>query len=96
MRKNLELRMTREHLVVDAADPMAARADFSVGHRAQETAERRAEGLEHVLRRVEGDAANQQQLLAHRSHLLPPCTYVDRDVAVCTGIDDVGFTMGCY
>ena len=96
VRENVELRMTREHLVVDAADPVAARPDFSVGHRAQETAERRAEGLEHVLRRVEGNAANQQQLLAHRCHLLPPCTYVDRDVAVCSGSDDVGFPIGCY
>ena len=54
------------------------------------------QGLEHVLRRVEGNAANQQQLLVHRCHLGAPCTYVDRDVAVCTGIDDVGFPIGCY
>jgi hypothetical protein len=96
VRENVELRMTREHLVVDAADPVAARPDFSVGHRAQETAERRTERLEHVLRRIEGNAANQQQLLAHRCHLLSPCAYVDRDVGVCTGIDVVGFPLGCY
>src|SRR3954451_11402306 len=96
MRQNVKLRMTREHLVVDAADPVAARPDFSVWHRAQETAERCAEGLEHVLRRVEGNAANQQQLLAHRCHLLPLCTCVDRKVVVCTGSDDVGWLIGCY
>src|SRR6187397_2266879 len=34
MRENVELRMTCEHLVVNAADPVAARPDFSVGYRA--------------------------------------------------------------
>ncbi|HMJ27639.1 MAG TPA: hypothetical protein VK512_02855 [Xanthobacteraceae bacterium] len=71
VRENVELRMAGEHLVVDAADPVAARPDFAVGHGAQEAAERRAERLEHVLRRVEWNAANQQELLIHRCHRFP-------------------------
>src|SRR5262249_41504214 len=62
MLDHLELGMRREHLVVHAADPMPPRADLAVRHREQISSERRAEALEHLLRRVERDAADQQKL----------------------------------
>ncbi len=71
MRENLELRVGGEHLVVDAADPVAARSDLAVRHRRQVTSERRAESLEHVLRRIEWNAAHQQKLIRHRLSLKP-------------------------
>jgi len=64
--ENLELRMACEYLIVDAADPVAARPDFAVRNRPQETSERRAEGLENLFRRVEWNAAHQQKLITHR------------------------------
>ena len=57
--------MSRQHLVVDAADPMLARADLAIRHGLERRAERLAEFAEHLLRRVEGNAADQKDVLFH-------------------------------
>src|SRR5580704_616098 len=62
--------MGGEHLIMHAADPMPPRADFAVRHRRQVFAERRAEGLEHLLWRVERNTSNQQEFTA--THCFPP------------------------
>jgi hypothetical protein len=55
--------MRGEHLVMHAADPVAARPDFAVRHGDEVLAERRAEGLEHLLRGIERNAADEMQLM---------------------------------
>jgi hypothetical protein len=44
-----------------AADPVAPRTDLSVGHGEQISAELSAEGREHLLRRIERDAADEMK-----------------------------------
>jgi hypothetical protein len=60
-----ELGVTGQHLIVHAADPVAARADLAVGHGGKRWAERPAERAEHLLDAVERDAADQKNLLRH-------------------------------
>ena len=62
---HLELRMRGQHLIMHAADPVPPRADLAIRHREQKFSKRRAEGLEHLLRRIERDAAHQQKLTTH-------------------------------
>jgi hypothetical protein len=57
--------MSGEYLVMNAADPMPARTHFPVREGAQVIAERRAEGLEHLLHGIEWNTADQQELSAH-------------------------------
>ena len=61
----LKLGMAGQHLVVDAADPMLARADLAIGHGLQRRTERSAEFAEDSFRSVEGDAADQEDVLGH-------------------------------
>ena len=63
--------MRGQHLIVHAADPVPPRPDLAVRHREQILAERRAERLEHLLRRIERDAADQHE--ARCAHLCPSC-----------------------
>src|SRR5262249_4373753 len=67
---DLKLGMGGQHLVVHAADPVPPRPDLAVRHREQVFAERRAEGAEYVLRRIERDAAHQMKRWAHLRHFL--------------------------
>src|SRR5262249_62191535 len=62
---DLQLGMGGEHLVVHAADPVAARPDLAVRHGEEGFAERRAERLGHLLRRVERNAADEMKLTRH-------------------------------
>ena len=72
MLAHLKLGMGGQHLVMHAADPVPARADLAVRHGEQISAERRAEGFEHLLRRVEWNAPDQHQFAAHA---LAPLVY---------------------
>jgi hypothetical protein len=63
--RDLDIGMDRQHLVMYAADPVAAQSDLPVRQRHQITAERSAELSEHILNRVQRNAADQQQVLAH-------------------------------
>ena len=60
-----KLRMSGQDLVVDAADPMLARADLAIRHGLERRAERLAEFAEHLFRGVEGNAADQKDVLFH-------------------------------
>ena len=60
-----KLRVAGQHLIMDAADPVLARPDLAVRHGLQRPAERAAELAEHFLRSVEGDAADQKDVLLH-------------------------------
>src|SRR6202030_3774798 len=62
---DLQLWMRGQHLIVDTADPVTARADFAVGHCEQILSERSSEVPEHVLGGIERNAAHQQQFVAH-------------------------------
>src|SRR5262245_63054767 len=57
--------MSGEDLVVNAADPVPARADLAVRYGGQVRAERRPKGLEHLLGGIECDTANHQELSTH-------------------------------
>jgi hypothetical protein len=63
--RDFQFRMPGQHLVMNPADPMPTRADLAVRHRVQVASERRAERLEHLLDRVERNAADQQELVTH-------------------------------
>src|SRR5262249_15986529 len=66
---HLELGMTGQNLIMDAADPMLAWTDLAVWHRRQGRTERRTETTEHLLGGVKRNAANQQNVAAHVSSL---------------------------
>lgn len=59
---DLDFRVCGQHLIMHAADPMPSRADLSVRHGEKIFSQRRAEGLEYVLRGIERDAAHQKKL----------------------------------
>ena len=63
--RHLELGVGCEHLIVHTADPVPPRPDLTVGHGEKMTPERRSERLEHLLRGIERNAADQNQLVAH-------------------------------
>jgi hypothetical protein len=68
---HFELGMGCEHLIVHAADPMPPRSHLTIRHGEKIAPERHAERLEHLLRRVERNAADQNELVRHTSlHLL--------------------------
>ena len=60
-----KLGMAGEHLIMDAADPVLAGPDLAVGHGLERAAERPAEAAEHLFGGVEGNAADQQDVLLH-------------------------------
>src|SRR5262249_50860369 len=62
---HVELGMGGKDLVVQAADPVASRADLAIRHGEEVRAEPRAEHLEHLLRRVEWNTAHQMKLGTH-------------------------------
>src|SRR5712691_3059472 len=56
----LRVRLARQNLIVDTADPVPARADLAVRNGGEGAAERRSEGSEDLLHGVERDAADQK------------------------------------
>ena len=66
---HFKLGMRGENLIMDAADPMPPRTDFAVRHGEKIFAERRAEGFENLLWRIERNTSHQQELT---THLIPP------------------------
>jgi hypothetical protein len=62
---HFELGMRGKDLIVHAANPVAARSNLSVRHRKKISPKRDAKGLKHILRGIEGNAADQQQLITH-------------------------------
>jgi len=58
--QRLDLRMAVENAVGNAVDPVSAFADFAVGHIGEMRTERSADPAEHLFRRIERYAADQQ------------------------------------
>jgi len=52
--------MAVENAVGDAVDPISAVADFAVGHIGEIRSKWTADSAEHLFRRIERDAADQQ------------------------------------
>ena len=63
--EDFQIRMQREDLIVNAADPMGARANLAIGQGLEVGGERSPEFRENLGRRVIGHAAHQQQIRAH-------------------------------
>src|SRR5688500_13563755 len=63
--QHLDVRVDGEHLETHPADPVAAKADLAVRKAREVRAERAAEGLEHLFRGLERDAADQVQRAFH-------------------------------
>src|SRR5712691_6028792 len=62
---HLELGVCGQDLIVHAADPVPSRPDLSVGHGEQILSELCTERLEHLLRRIERDAADEMKRGLH-------------------------------
>jgi hypothetical protein len=62
---HVDIRVQRQNLVMDAADPVGAKTNLAIGHGMEMFAERRSEFAERLLGGVERNAAHQMQFLVH-------------------------------